>query len=126
MRTKMILNRPWSMRFPAHITRLAVLIGIAGSLGAVSPAQPAIDRGALPKTSNAKAKPFAASQGGSEEYVPDELLVRFRPGVGVGRAASIHAAARSTVAISFHVVSDLHLVRLPPGMTVQDVIGEYR
>src|SRR5262245_319855 len=45
--------------------------------------------------------------------VPDEVLVRFRPGASTARRNTLHAATGATVMRQFATVPDLQLIKLP-------------
>jgi subtilisin family serine protease len=67
----------------------------------------------------------AQDQKGQEPYpfVPGELLVRLKPGVGVAAMAQVVPGA--TVERTFEIVPDLHLIRLPAGVDVRGAIRLY-
>src|SRR5262245_45996950 len=58
--------------------------------------------------------------------VPDELLVRFRPGTGNARRGALHAAAGATVVRQFASVPDLHLLKLPAGTALTRALAQYQ
>lgn len=60
------------------------------------------------------------------KYVPDQLLVRFRPGVGKLAMRAEHARVGAEVLKEFRVVDNLHLVRLPAGTAVKQAARSYR
>src|SRR5574341_851824 len=64
--------------------------------------------------------------GAVAKYVPDELLVRFAPGVPPHVEASAHAAVGASVVKAFSLVDNLQLVKLAPGMDVKRVLQHYR
>src|SRR5208282_2429185 len=70
--------------------------------------------------------PNRASWAGEPKYKPDEILVRFRPGVSVEIANSLHAALRAQRLKSWASVAGLHLVRLSAGTKLKDVLQAYR
>lgn len=78
---------------------------------------------AQPRT-NARTRNSTATL--TPEYVPDELLVRLRPGISKERAASIHAGVAAKVLRVFASVEGLQLVKLRPGIAVNEAIKEYR
>jgi len=58
--------------------------------------------------------------------VPDELLVRFRPGTSSARRGALHAAAGATVVRQFAIVPDLHLIKLPAGTALTRALAHYQ
>lgn len=78
---------------------------------------------------DAKADLARASSG--PQFVPGEVLVKFRPGTAAadktaarGRAGAIGAEAITTPLMRQQGVGDLELVRLPPGMSVARAMGQ--
>jgi subtilisin family serine protease len=69
--------------------------------------------------------PNRASWAGQPKYKPDEILVRFRPGVSAGRVNSLHAALRAQQLKSWTSVAGLQLVRLPAGTRLKDALHAY-
>ena len=67
-----------------------------------------------------------AAIGGPAAHVPDELLVRFRAGTAPAHGAALHAAAGAVPLRSFTTVRDLHLVKLPRGLSTAQAIARYR
>ena len=67
-----------------------------------------------------------AAIGGPAAHVPDELLVRFRAGTAPAHGAALHAAAGDVPLRSFATVRDLHLVKLPRGLSTAQAIARYR
>ena len=67
-----------------------------------------------------------AAIGGPAAHVPDELLVRFRAGTAPAHGAALHAAAGAVPLRSFTTVRDLHLVKLPRGLSTGQAIARYR
>jgi hypothetical protein len=63
---------------------------------------------------------------GGPHHVPDEVLVRFKPGTMGATMAAAHAAVGGSVARAFSVVDNLRLVKLPPGVDVKEAIRRYR
>jgi serine protease len=59
-------------------------------------------------------------------YVPRQLLVRFKSGTQGVRALSVHAQHQAQVVQSFRVPSDLQLVELPEGVSVEQAMAQYR
>jgi len=62
----------------------------------------------------------------SSKYVSDELLVRFALGVPASARAAAHAAIGASVVKSFETLDGLDLVKLPPGLKVEEAIRLYR
>src|SRR5262249_55946655 len=60
------------------------------------------------------------------KYVPDKLLVRFKPGTPAASRAAAHADLGSSVVKRFETVDGLEHVKLPPGLKVEDAIRNYR
>jgi len=61
-----------------------------------------------------------------QEYVQDQVLVRFKPGTPAHSIAAMHAALGAQVVREFKIVSHLYLVRLPAGVSVKEAIARYR
>lgn len=59
-------------------------------------------------------------------YVPNRILVRFKPTVTKGTMASIHASLRAKVLKRFNLVNNLQLVELPKNISVEEAIRRYR
>jgi serine protease len=59
-------------------------------------------------------------------YVPGQLLVRFKSGTQGVRALSVHEQQQAQVVQSFRVPSNLQLVALPEGVSVEQAMGRYR
>src|SRR5436309_7392621 len=62
----------------------------------------------------------------SAKPVPDELLVRFAPGVSPTVKPAIHAGLGAKTAASYPIVDGLELVKLPKGVGVKRAIKFYR
>ncbi|MFQ5664115.1 MAG: S8 family serine peptidase [Terriglobia bacterium] len=62
----------------------------------------------------------------SPKFVPNELLVKFRPGIPPSWMGISHAAVKAEVVKTFAVVKNLQLVRLPAGMEVEEAIARYQ
>lgn len=67
--------------------------------------------------------PGAAEPGGTP-YVPDQVLVKFRPGTPASEVARTHAAAGSAVRDEIPQIG-VQVIGLPPGLTVGKAIGFY-
>jgi len=67
----------------------------------------------------------AAGDTAEAEYVPGELLVRFRFGTIEASKRSAHTLVGGTKARSFSLVPGLELVKLPPGRSVADAVRDY-
>jgi len=60
------------------------------------------------------------------EYVPGEVLVRFKEGTSELQKLSAHALVNSQSVKRFESVSHLEKVRLPEGASVQEAVSKYR
>jgi len=67
------------------------------------------------------------------QYVPNEVLVKFRPGTAAadkanarGRTNAIGAESITTPLMKQQGVGDLELLRLPPGITVANAMGRLK
>ena len=60
------------------------------------------------------------------KYKPEELLVRFRPGVASARVEAAHAGVGAQVLRAYRTIKGLQHVRIPPGMAVEDAIERYK
>ena len=60
------------------------------------------------------------------KYKPGELLVRFRTGASSKDMHAAHARVQAQVAKSYHIVSNLRLVRLPEGTNLLRAARAYR
>ena len=60
------------------------------------------------------------------EYVPGEVLVRFRAGTSEQQKLSVHALVDAQLVKRFESVSHLEKVRLPEGASVQEAVSKYR
>ena len=60
------------------------------------------------------------------KYKPDELLVRFRPGVARAHAEAVHAGVGARVLRAYSSVKGLYHVRIPPGLAVEDAMQRYK
>jgi len=70
--------------------------------------------------------PSSTGGGDGPDYVPDEVLVRFKPGTTGAAMAAAHAATGSSVAKAFSLVDNLRLVKLAPGVDVKRALQHYR
>src|SRR6267143_3365819 len=70
--------------------------------------------------------PSRASWGGLPKYKPDEILVRFRPGISQDRMNSVHSAMHVQHVKSWASVPGLQLLRLPAGTAIKDGVQAYR
>ena len=68
---------------------------------------------------------FRQSHSGPK-YKPDELLVRFRVGASAKDMQTAHGRVQAQVAKSYHIVSNLQLVRLPQGTNLLRAARAYR
>jgi len=67
-----------------------------------------------------------ADWAGQPKYRPDELLVRFRPGIELQTTESIHSALQARVVKSWPSVEGLQLVQLATGANLQSTLAAYR
>ena len=67
---------------------------------------------------------MSAVQGPAPEFVPGELLVRFRPGVGAARRAAVRADGDARLRRSLSLPG-LELLRLAPGEPVRAAAAEF-
>ena len=71
----------------------------------------------------------AGSPAGSQGYVPGQVLVRFREGVGPARRSELgsRARARRTLArLGAKGRKDIHLIQLEAGMSVESAVASFR
>ena len=68
----------------------------------------------------------SGGQGRPRLYGADKLLVRFKSGVGSVRSAAVHAQHAAQVVHEYRVPSNLQLVQVPPGKTVEETLDDYR
>ncbi|HSK05318.1 MAG TPA: S8 family serine peptidase [Kofleriaceae bacterium] len=61
-----------------------------------------------------------------QSYRAGEVLVRFKSGVTGARAAAVHAGFAAQVLREYRVPSNLQLVGVPAGMTVEQALDDYR
>ena len=100
----------------AVVIVLLLSIGLVVSLGTFSPGP----REAL------AGPPSATGGGHGPDYVPDEVLVRFKPGTTGAAMAAAHAAVGASVVKAFSLVDNLRLVKLAPGVDVKRALQHYR
>jgi subtilisin family serine protease len=74
-------------------------------------------------TPPAQAPPARAA---AVKYAPDRLLVRYRPSVPAARKAQMLARHDAAVVRSMAAVKDLHVLRVPPHVRLEDVLDELR
>ncbi|MGH9789400.1 MAG: S8 family serine peptidase [Candidatus Acidiferrales bacterium] len=63
---------------------------------------------------------------GQPAYKPDEVLVRFKPGVPKPAMEAAHGAVRAQLLRSYTSAPRLQLVRLPAGIKVREALRAYR
>jgi subtilisin family serine protease len=62
----------------------------------------------------------------ADPYKPGELIVRFKAGVTHNRSAAVHAKYATQVVREYRIPSNLQLVKVPQGMTVENAIADYQ
>jgi subtilisin family serine protease len=67
-----------------------------------------------------------ASPPSGAKYVEDQLLVRFKDNALAAKRASAHARVKSSHVKAFRHVPNLELIKLPPGLSVEQAIESYR
>jgi len=60
------------------------------------------------------------------EYVPGQVLVRFRPGVPKDWVKIAHGVVRAKVLAEYSMIENLQLVRIPPELSVEDAVKLYQ
>jgi len=86
--------------------------------GAPSPNPPAgtpTDPTAVPPVGQVKALP----------YKTDTIIVRFKDGITHNRSAAVHAKYAGQVVREYRVPSNLQVIKVPPGMAVEQFIATY-
>ena len=88
--------------------------------------------GATPAWSQSAEADLARASGGPQ-FIPDEVLVKFRPGTSAADKANARGLANATVVevvttplMKSQGTGDLELVRLPPGLTVARAMGRLK
>ncbi|PYO55452.1 MAG: hypothetical protein DMD83_19570, partial [Candidatus Rokuibacteriota bacterium] len=66
------------------------------------------------------------SGGAAPKHVPDEVLVRFAPGVSPTVKSSIHRGLGASTVARYATVTGLELVKLPKGAGAKEAIKHYR
>ena len=64
--------------------------------------------------------------GKGPKYVPDEVLVRFKPGTGRRAMMSAHTRASGTIKREFKIAEGLHLVKLSADTSLKGALHSYR
>ncbi|MGH9778210.1 MAG: S8 family serine peptidase, partial [Candidatus Acidiferrales bacterium] len=84
--------------------------------------------GAGGPSAQSEGAPASAEQGRGRgpKYVPDEVLVRFRPGIPRAWRGTAHASLQGQVKREYGSIEGLELVKLPPGLSVSEAIDRYR
>ncbi len=59
-------------------------------------------------------------------YVADQILVKFKADVPESYITSAHAGVQANIVKKFDVVKNLHLVKLPHGLSMQKALDSYR
>ena len=92
--------------------------GTPGTPGTpVAPGQPT-------STTTGTVTPAVAAK--ADPYKPDEVIVRFKAGVTRNRSAAVHAKYAAQVVREYRIPSNLALVKVPTGMTVEKAIADYQ
>jgi len=88
--------------------------------------------GATPAWSQSAEADLARASGGPQ-FIPDEVLVKFRPGTSAADKANARGLANASVVevvttplMKNQGTGDLELVRLPPGLTVARAMGRLK
>jgi len=88
--------------------------------------------GATPAWSQSAEADLARASGGPQ-FIPDEVLVKFRPGTSAADKANARGLANASVVevvttplMKSQGTGDLELVRLPPGLTVARAMGRLK
>jgi subtilisin family serine protease len=82
---------------------------------------------AKPKRSASQQTTFwTRGQVPAQKYVPGQLVVRFRHGIGKSAIQAHHAQVGAAVLKEFRVVENLQLVRLPAGISIKKAVRYYR
>ncbi len=68
----------------------------------------------------------AGAPASPQPYRAGEVLVRFKSGVTGARAAAVHAGFAAQVLREYRMPSNLQLVGVPAGMTVEQLVDAYR
>ncbi|HWO23708.1 MAG TPA: S8 family serine peptidase, partial [Kofleriaceae bacterium] len=77
-------------------------------------------------TGQALGAPGAGASGTLLPSKQGEILVRFKSGTASSRAAAVHATHSAQVLREFHAPSDLQLVQVAQGVTIEDAIAAYQ
>jgi subtilisin family serine protease len=92
----------------------------------------AVTFGTSPAWSQSAEADLARAQSGPQ-FIPDEMLVKFRPGTSAADKANARGLARANVVevvttplMKAQGTGDLELVRLPPGLTVASAMGRVK
>ena len=120
------------LRTVLSVVAAAGLVSCAGDGFEGGLAEPGVDGGAA----MAPEQPGSGQEPGSgmlppdsEEasaYVPGQLLVRFKSGTAQALTVAAHDQRQARMVRSYRVPSNLHLVELPEGMSVDAAVAEYR
>ena len=62
----------------------------------------------------------------SPPYAPDELLIRFKSGTGIATTFAAHDEHQARLLRAYRLPSNLHLVALPAGKSVEQALERYR
>ena len=103
----------------------AVAGGAIALLAAASCADVVDDTVPVQQTAQAVSGP-AGGQIKALPYAIDRILVRFKSGTAASRTAAVHAQHSAQVVREYRVPTDLQLVTVPQGATVEQMVEEYR
>jgi len=62
----------------------------------------------------------------ASKHVPDEVLVRFAPGVSPTVKSAVHRGLGASTVARYSTVTGLELVKLPKGVSAKEAIKHYR
>ena len=123
-------------RLAALLAGACLVVAACGGSSPVPPPPPdgvgsvsgtVVAQAGMAQTATVAALPTRAERTarGRRRYVPGEVLVGLRPGVGEQQAAAVHAQARGRVVRSIPRIG-VHVVRLGAGVSAEDVLSAYR
>jgi thermitase len=97
------------------VLTLVVLIGLIGPAG-----------GAQEQPAEEDSPSFGTTQNG-EKSAPDRIIVKLKEGAPSGALEELNSrnGARTEKQIAPRLVPRLHVVKLPPGLTIREAVGRY-